>query len=247
MSLHSRVSEAHRCERVGRPSLVALAFSLFSLFLLSLAAPALATPFGTTYTATAVNFPGSATATLEFDGLEEALGSSGLLVNESSTSFASFELLEFSLRTANSDPFVGQQLSPTTPASVSVSDLFWFGDPNPAGALADSAFLWLSIDGVAQPLSDLASAGFVFGTHPLDASIPVLLIDNPASTSFTFGTFGTSAFEAFAALVGPTLAAQIDDVHFGVAAAPIPIPEPGTGLLLLFGLIALAIHRARWA
>ena len=72
----------------------------------------------------------------------------------------------------------------------------------------------------------------------------MLLIDNPASTSFTFGTFGTSAFEAFAALVGPTLAAQIDDVHFGVAAAPVPVPEPGTGLLLQFGLIALAIYRA---
>jgi hypothetical protein len=61
---------------------------------------------------------------------------------------------------------------------VSVSDLFWFGDPTPAAALAESAFLWLSIDGTPQALSDLANLGFVFGTHPLNPSIPVLLIDN---------------------------------------------------------------------
>ena len=53
-------------------------------------------------------------------------------------------------------------------ASVSVSDLFWFGNPTPAAALADSAFLWLTIDGTPQSLSDLANLGFVFGTHPVE-------------------------------------------------------------------------------
>jgi hypothetical protein len=61
------------------------------------------------------------------------------------------------------------------------------------------------------------------------------------STTLGFDTFGESAFAAFSALVGSTLAAQIDDVHFGVAATP--VPEPGTGLLLACGLMALAAKR----
>ena len=217
------------------------------LVLAALGGPALASPFGTTYTAAAVNFPGSATATLDFDGLEEPLGSSGLLVGESSTPFATFELLEFSLRTADGNPFVGQQLSSTDPASVSITDLFWFGDPNPAAVLANSGFLWLTVDGVAQPLADLAGLGFVFGTHPLDASIPVLFVDNAVSTTFGFGTLGGSAFDAFAALVGPALAAQIDDVHFGVAAAPVVVPEPTTGLLVALGALVAGACGARRA
>ena len=94
------------------------------------------------------------------------------------------------------NPFVGQQAAPALLASVLVTDLHWFGDTNPAQALADSAFLWLTIDGVAQALSDVGGLGLAFGTHPLYPSIPVLLIDNEATTIFGFDTFGASALEA---------------------------------------------------
>jgi hypothetical protein len=198
-----------------------------------------ASPFGTSYTASAVNFPGTDTAVLEFDGLDEALGSSGLIVGETSTSFVGFELLEFSLRTANGNALVGQQLDALATASVLVTDLHYFGDPTPLQALADSTFLWLTIDGVPQALSDSLGLGLVFAMHPLYPSIPVLLIDNEATTEF--GIFAASALGVFSALVGPTLAAEIDDVHFGVAAAP--VPEPGTAWLLVCGLMAIAARR----
>src|SRR5690606_35564919 len=55
-------------------------------------------PFGTSYTATVTNLPGSATGPLPFDGLPKPLGSSGLVVREKATSFGAYQLLEFSLR-----------------------------------------------------------------------------------------------------------------------------------------------------
>lgn len=227
-----------RCTRhPGRWLLVPLWIALGSW----VAAPAWASPFGTQYTASVSNFPGSDTAVLSFDGLEEPLGTSGLIVGENATPYVDFELLEFSLATANGQPFVGQQVDPLAVASVSVLDLHWFGDPNPVQALSDGAFLWLAIDGVAQPLSDPGGFGFGFSTHPFDPSIPIVVIDNLASTTLGFDTFGVSALEAFAALVGPTLAGQIDSVHFGVAAAP--IPEPGTAVLVFGGLAGLAAAR----
>lgn len=234
MSLSSRV-------RTGKLLAPPLSWLLVWPLLFLATSPAAASPFGTQYTASVSNLPGSDTAVLAFDGLEEPVGGSGLLVGENATSFAGFELLEFSLRTLDGNPFVGQQDDALAVASVSVLDLHWFGDPNPAQALADTAFLWLAIDGVAQPLADYGSFGFGFATHPFDPTIQVLLIDNLASTTFGFTTFGGSAFEAFAALVGPTGAAQIDAVHFGVAA--VPIPEPGTALLLLGGLAGVAVSR----
>jgi hypothetical protein len=229
----------------GLPSRLYLLVSPLTVALWLFAGPAGASPFGTSYTASATNFPGTDTAVLEFDGLEETLGSSGLVVGETSTTFVDFELIEFSLRTGDGNPFVGQQVAPLDVASLLASDLRWFGDPTPVGALADSAFLWLAIDGEAQALSDFADLGLLFGTHPLNSSIPVWLIDNPATVEFGFDTFGESVSVAFAALVGPTLAAQIDEVHFGVAAAP--IPEPGTGLLLLCGLVLCCGARSRGA
>jgi hypothetical protein len=228
-----------------RPRFTFFPFLLLASSLWLLAGPAAASPFGTSYTASVTNLPGTDTAVLEFDGLEEALGSSGLVVGETSTPFIDFELIEISLRTADGNPFVGQLVDAEAIASLLVTDLHWFGDPTPAAALADSLFLWLTIDGDAQALSDFGDAGLVFGTHPLDPSIPVLLIDNQTTIEFGFSTFGASVFEAFAALVGPTHAAQIDDVHFGVAAAP--IPEPGTGLLLAVGLFCFGARRSRAA
>lgn len=208
-----------------------------------LATPAAASPFGTQYSATVTNLPGTATATLSFDGLEEPLGSSGLVVGETATSFDGFELVEFSLRTADGESFVGQQGAPTDPASVLVTDLHWLGDPTPASALARSAFLWLSIDGQAQALSDVLGRGLAFGTHPLDPSIPVVFIENGSSALLAFDTSARSAAEAFAALVGPTLAEEIDDLHFGMAVTL--MPEPAAGLALGFGLLAvLALRRA---
>jgi hypothetical protein len=94
---------------------------------------------------------------------------------------------------------------------------------------------------VAQALSDLSGLELGIGTHPLYPSIPVLLLDNEATTVLGFDTFGASALEAFAALVGPELGAQIDGVHFGVAT--VPVPEPGTAALLIAGLMAIAARR----
>ena len=210
-------------------------------------------PFGTIYTATATNLPGNATVPLTFDGLPKPLGGSGLVVREKATSFGAHQLLEFSLRTADGDGFVGQQSDPMAPASVSVANLQWAPasvdpenpeEPTPARAEADSGFLWLSIDGEAQALSDVAGLGLRFGTHPLDASIPIVYIDNAATTQLGFDTFGETTFATFTALVGATLAPQIDAIHLGVAAAP--VPEPGVGFALIAGCAGLlALDRFR--
>jgi hypothetical protein len=106
--------------------------------LLVLVTAAAATPFGTSYTASVVNLPGTDTAVLAFDGLDEALGSSGLVVGENSTTFVGFEMVEFSLRTADGNPFVGQQVSPLEMASVLATDLQYFGDPSLLEARANS-------------------------------------------------------------------------------------------------------------
>ena len=207
------------------------------------AIPASSSPFGTAYTANVSNLPGSESAMLLFDGLEEAVGSSGLLVNETATTLGSVELLEFSLSTADGNPFLGQQDDALAVASVSVTGLHWFGVPTPAVMVANSAFLYLTIDGVPQALSDVMGLGLSFSTHPLDPGIPIVLIDNEPGTSFVFDSFDTSLAEAFAALVDPATAALIDDLHLGVAA--VPIPEPGAGTLLAGGLLGLALSRRR--
>jgi hypothetical protein len=218
---------------------------LLALLVLALALgaslPAAASPYGTTYTASASNFPGTDSALLAFDGLAEVLGLSGLVVDESSTTLGSIELIEFSLSTADGNPFVGQQDDPLGLASVSVTGLHWFGNATPAGTIADSGFLYLTIDGVPQTMTDVLGQGLVFGTHPLDPSIQVLLIPNTAGTVFLYNTIGAPLLDAFAALVGPTLAAQIDDVHFGAAA--MPVPEPSASILVL--LIAAGLWRRR--
>lgn len=214
----------------------------FAVFLSSWAAsPAAALPWGTQYTASVVNLPGTDTAVLEFDGLEEPLGSSGLLVGEMATQFVDFVLIELSLHPADGNPFVGQQIAPLETASASATGLHLYGDPTPLRMLADSAFLWLSIGGIAQPLSDVGGLGLRFYTHPLNPSIPVLLIDNIATTEFSFETSGATLFDAFAALVGPEQASLIDGLHLGVAA--VPVPEPATALLVLGGLLGISASR----
>ena len=206
------------------------------------AIPASASPFGTTYTANVSNLPGSDTTILFFDGLEEVVGTSGLLANESATTLGDVELLEFALRTADGNPFLGQQDDALAMASASVTGLHWFGDPTLAVMVADSAFLYLTIDGAPQALSDVLDLGLSFGTHPLDPGIPIVFIDNEAGTDFVFDSFGVPLSQAFAALVSPETAAQIDDLHLGVAAV---VPEPGTGVLLAGGLLGLALRRRR--
>jgi hypothetical protein len=217
-----------------------------SLFLLATAwaSAASATPFGTSYLANVSNLPGDAAGiSLEFDGLEEAVGSSGLRVREQATGLGPVVLLEFSLRTADGAGFVGQQLDPGAVASVSVTGLHWFGDPTPAGMIADSAFLWLSIDGQPQAMSDPSGQGFVFGTHPLDPSLQVLFFENSAGTSFAFDTFGTSLSAVLGAVVDPALVGEIDQIHLAVGAAP--IPEPSSLALLCMALAGLALLRGR--
>jgi hypothetical protein len=202
-----------------------------------------ATPFGTSYQASVSNLPGSDMATLSFDGLEEAVGSSGLLVNETTHTLGGVELLEFAVRSADGNPFVGQQDDGAAVASVGVTGLQWFGDPTPAAMVANSAFLYLTVDGVPQAMADNLGLGLNFATHPLDPSIQILLIDNEPGTNFTFDSFGGPLVDAFAALVGAATAAQVNDLHLGVAA--VPIPEPTTGLLIGGGLLLTGICRRR--
>jgi hypothetical protein len=148
-----------------------------------------ASPLGTSYVAQVTNLPGDASSTLAFDGLESPLGSSGLRVREKTTSFGTYQLIEFSLKTADGEGFIGQQADPMAPASVSVSDLSWSvgsEDPTSARAESDSGFLWLSVDGEAQALSDFANLGLRFGNHPLDPSIPVVFIANSTNAALEF-------------------------------------------------------------
>ena len=80
--------------------------TIAAIVLLAEATPA-ASVFGTSYTGTVTNFPSSATASLAFDGLEEAVGASGLIVTEMGTMIGSMELVEFTLTTADGEPFPG--------------------------------------------------------------------------------------------------------------------------------------------
>lgn len=223
------------------PALTLVGSVLLALSILA-APPAAATPFGTSYVADVSNLPGDATGiSVEFDGLPETVGGSGLIVNEQATTLGPVALLEFSLRTADGNGFVGQQGDPNAASIVSVSGLHWFGDPTPAGMVEDSAFVWLAIDGEPQAMSDLQSQGFVFGTHPLDPSLQVLFLENPAGSSFVFDTGAFSLTNLLGAVIDPSLVGEVDEIHLAVAAAP--IPEPSTGALLGIGLTGLALLR----
>jgi len=200
---------------------------------LGLVSPVLADPTGDEYQMTITNLPIDAgPVILTFGGIEENVGgANGLLVAEMSTPLPDSELLEWSLRPADGGPLSDNLFSA---AQISVDDVDWPGG-EVCQYVGNSLFLYFTIDGAPQAMSDPNGFGWVFGPHPTDPAIqawfgpfpPTVVTCSPqGGLSFAFGPelgFGTLL---------PRLgldANTINDAHFGfeVTHAPVPV-EPST-------------------
>lgn len=195
----------------------------------ALAAAAHANPFGNDYSVSIANLPSDGSTVVGFDGLPEAVGASGAMVTERMTELGATTYVEISVRTADGEPFLGQQTDGSAPVSAAVADLFWLPLGEPAALFPATAYAYLSADGEALPLADNLALGLPLAAHPLDFTTPVVYIDNiQASTELV--SFGSSSFgldppptlaEIFAALLAATDAARVDAITFGFAAAPL--------------------------
>jgi hypothetical protein len=207
-----------------------LVTSLFAVLLVAaIAESAQANPFGSDYVVTIGNLPGDASAVVGFDGLPEAVGASGATVRERATELGPITYVEITVRTANGDPFLGQQADPFAPVIGQIGDLIWPVPGVPAEIRPASAFAYLSADGESLPLVDNLGLGLPLAAHPLDFETPVVHIDNVGvSTELVF--FGSESFgldpppslaEIFAALLSEADAARANGITIGFAAAPV--------------------------
>jgi len=200
---------------------------------LGLGTPVVADPSGDEYQITITNLPIDAgPVILTFDGIEENVGGpGGLLVSEMSTSLPGSELLEWWLRTADGGPLSNDLFSE---ALVSAADVDW-GSGEVCQYDSSSLFIYFTIDGDPQTMSDPNGVGAVFGPHPTNPSIqvwfgpfnPDLVICGTGGLSYSIGPeFGYGTLLPFLGLDPNT----INDVHFGfevVLHAPVPV-EPST-------------------
>jgi hypothetical protein len=185
-------------------------------------------PFGSQYTAEVENLPGTDSAVLAFDGVEEAVGVAGVRIGEQVTPLGGGDLVEFSIRTADGEPFVGQQVDSFAPSVARIRDLVWLPEEEAGVILPDTVYFFLTIDGVPEPLSDalgifaLVEFQPQFGIHPLDPALPVYfspnLVESTALVEFdTAPLLGDtmSLGPALAAFVGLDRAALVDGIHIG--------------------------------
>jgi len=194
---------------------------------LGLGTPGVADPTGDQYQLTITNHPIDAgPVILTFDGIEENVGGpGGLLVSEMSTPLPSSELLEWRFRTADGGP-LSDNLS--AEARVSAADVDW-ASGEICQYVNNSLFVYFTIDGDPQTMSDPSGIGAIFGPHPTDPSIqvwfgpfnPGLIICGTGGLSYSFGPeFGFERLLPYLGLDPNT----INDVHIGFEVADFPVP-----------------------
>ena len=199
---------------------------------LGLGTPGVADPTGDEYQITITNNPIDAgPVTLTFDGVEENVGGpGGLQVSEMSTPLPGSDLLEWSFRTADSGPLSGDLSSQ---ALISVDDVDFAGG-EVCQLVSNSLFVYFTIDGIPQTMSDPSSVGAIFAPHPTDPGIqvwfgpfnPGLVVCGAGGLSFSFGPeFGYATLLPLLGLDAGT----INDVHFGVEVTQAPVgAEPSS-------------------
>ena len=188
------------------------------IFVLGLGTPGVADPTGDEYQITITNHPIDAgPVTLTFDGIEENVGGpGGLLVSEMATPLQGSELLEWWFRTADGGP-LSDDLS--SGALISAAAVNW-ASGEACQFVSNSLFIYFTIDGDPQTMSDPNGVGAVFGPHPTNPNIqvwfgpfnPDLVICGTGSLSYSFGPeFGYATLLPFLGLDPNT----INDAHFG--------------------------------
>ena len=193
---------------------------------LGLSSPSGANPIGDEYQLTITNNPIDAgPATLTFDGIEENVGGpGGLQVSETSTPLSGSLLLEWSFRTADNGSMSGD---------LSSQALVFIDGVDLAGGavcevVSNTQFVYFTVDGAPQAMTDPSGIGSIFGPHPTDPAIQVWFGPfNPGQV--VCGAAGVSVS------VGPDLGygtllpllsldpATINDVHFGIQVAASPV------------------------
>jgi PEP-CTERM motif len=227
--------------------------------ILAIGSMASADPTGGNYAFTAINspggpLPGGASGLINWNnsGSPVTVAGTGLDVDEQVTLLGGgMELLEWSVKTTNGGGIIPFQADSTLPSAI-----FFTSIPEPAGTLTEpnTAFIYFTKNGVAQPMSDLAGLGLVFAPHPTNPAIQVLILGSPydnntlLSNGFGIDTNALSPGATLSLVLGALnlsgVAAQINDAHLGVTVNT--VPEPGTAVLAalgLVGLIPLAVRR----
>ncbi len=206
----------------------------------ALATSATASPVGTTYDLKMTNLPVDITLLgVEFDPNETDFNAGGGgVVSEiagvnNNQEFVEFWIEWFDEMVPDSDVDGG----------ISIEGLHWGGSSG--RVVQDSAYLYFTMDRVAQTMVDTGSLNVDLGSHPLDSNIQVLLLNNPSTSTDAFGfsasDFGAAGMLSLLSGLGIDSPDLINDLHFGFAIDHSQMPEPSSATL--FGIGALALLR----
>ena len=214
--------------------------------ILAMSGSAFADPTGINYNVSTTNLPGTGGGSVLWDnspifqtvpgtGTGSQVGQ-GLDVQEQVTLLGgNMELLEWAVKTTNGFGIVPQQINNTQPAGI-----FFTGLPN-GTFVANTAFVYFTIDGDYQPMTSLNPA-VVLVDHPTNPSIKVIALGNDAGPANAFG-IDTNALAPGTPLSTIFLAAglaakvnDINDIHLGVISH---VPEPGTLVLCGLGMLGM--------
>jgi len=160
-------------------------FSLVAATLLAMVAPAQSNPFGTEYSGSVVNLPGTGGATLRFDGVAKLVGESGLVVRETLVERGSTMWIEFALTTPTGT-FLGQQIDPDALSQLILQGLKVRDASAPDGfrnliIQPQSIYLYFTVNGEPLPLVDISLNGLRLPGHPLTEGLTVWNFGNSAA------------------------------------------------------------------
>lgn len=221
---------------------------LLVLSAFGLVTTAAASPLGSSYDVTVVNFGGAAGPvfdTATFDGIAEPISGTSLSLSESSAPLpGGEELLEFWISSATA---FADGVNPAGHSVLGLGPIDWGGIPGQT--VAGSGFVYFTVDGVPVAASDalgLLPAGFGFAPHPLDPGLEVLYVPSPPASPVLVGA-DTSLFGATYPLLESVLGIAglgVNDLHIGVSVSH-AVPEPASGFLLAPAVLAALRRRRR--